>query len=328
MDNNKISEFIKKTNADHGANSVILGTGVRQQCDTFSTGSLLVDVATGIGGIPRGRMTEVFGPESSGKTTLAQHVVADAQKKGHRVLYIDSENAIDATYASHLGINLDELAISQPDTAEIGLAIALDAIESGAFGLVVVDSIAAMVPRVELEGQIGDAHMGVMARLMSQTLRKMTKPASSTNTAVLWINQVRSKIGVVYGDPNVTTGGRALNFYASMRIKMQRSTLQKDGTDVLGNTAKVQIVKNKLAAPFKECEPEIIYGEGFSKEAEIIDLAVDYGLLEKAGSWYSQGGLKIGQGKETVRQYLQHNPDKTLELEKQIRSNLGLPVGK
>jgi len=319
----KIELFVASTNKIDGENSVIFGNAARQKVDVISTRSLKIDQALGIGGIPKGRIVELYGGESSAKSSLALQVVAEAQSRGGAALYIDAENALDPVYATNLGVNLDEITFAQPDTAEKSLTLAKNGLECGAFDVVVIDSIAALVPRAMLEGDIGDAHVGVMARLMSQNLSKLANSAARTNTALLCINQTRSKIGVSYGDPTTTSGGAALRFYASIRVQMTRATLNKPGEEVLGNTVKVKVVKNKLAAPFKECEPEIIYGEGFSLEREILDFGEDAGLLEKSGSWYKINGNRI-QGREEARQFLLANPEIAKDLLTKIRESLGI----
>jgi len=324
MDNKKVADFISKTNKEIGANTVIMGNAQKVKVDVISTGSLKIDIATGIGGIPRGRIVEIFGQESSSKTTLALHSTANAQKAGGAVLYVDVEHALDPTYATNLHVNLEELAVSQPNNGEEALSIIKGGLEIGAFSLIVLDSVASLVPRVVFEGEVGDAHMGVLARLMSKVLPMFAKLAADSNTAVIFLNQVRSKIGVNYGSPFVTSGGDALKFYTSMRMQLSRSTLSKDGEDVLGNEIKVKVVKNKLAAPFKECTPEVIYGEGYSKESEIIDLGAEHDIIEKSGSWYSYKGERLGQGKDKVKQLLIGNPALSGEIEALIRQKLGV----
>jgi recombination protein RecA len=319
----KIELFVASTNKIDGENSVIFGNAARQKVDVISTRSLKIDQALGVGGIPKGRITEVFGGESSAKTTLCLHTVAEAQSRGGAALYIDAENALDPGYAKNLGIDLNEITFAQPDTAEKSLTIAKNGLDCGAFDIVVIDSIASLVPRAVLEGDIGDAHVGVMARLMSQNLSKLANSAARTNTALVCINQTRTMIGQSYGDPTTTTGGKALRFYTSVRIQMNRSVLNKSGDEVLGNTVKVKVIKNKLAAPFKECEPEIIYGEGFSLEREILDFGDELGFVEKSGSWYKINGERV-QGREEARQFLLANPGVTRELLLKIRESLGI----
>ena len=290
----------------------------------ISTGSLGLDIALGIGGLPRGRIVEVYGPESSGKTTLAQHVVAQAQKAGGKCAYIDAEHALDPGYAAKLGVNLDDLLIAQPDTGEQALEIADTLVRSGAIDVLVVDSVAALVPKAELEGEMGDSHVGLQARLMSQALRKLTASVARSNTLIIFINQLRMKIGVMFGNPETTTGGNALKFYASVRIEIRRGAQIKDKDETIGNNTTVKIVKNKVAPPFKTVEFDIIYGEGISKTGELIDLGVKAGLVEKSGAWFSYKGQRLGQGRENVKQYLKENPQIADEIEKQIRSNAGL----
>ena len=290
----------------------------------ISTGSLGLDIALGIGGLPRGRIVEVYGPESSGKTTLAQHVVAQAQKAGGKCAYIDAEHALDPGYAAKLGVNLDDLLIAQPDTGEQALEIADTLVRSGAIDVLVVDSVAALVPKAELEGEMGDSHVGLQARLMSQALRKLTASVARSNTLIIFINQLRMKIGVMFGNPETTTGGNALKFYASVRIEIRRGAQIKDKDETIGNNTTVKIVKNKVAPPFKTVEFDIIYGEGISKTGELIDLGVKAGLVEKSGAWFSYKGQRLGQGRENAKQYLKENPQIADEIEKQIRSNAGL----
>lgn len=290
----------------------------------ISTGSLGLDIALGIGGLPRGRIVEVYGPESSGKTTLAQHVVAQAQKLGGSCAYIDAEHALDPGYAAKLGVNLDDLLISQPDTGEQALEIADTLVRSGAIDVLVVDSVAALVPKAELEGEMGDAHVGLQARLMSQALRKLTASVARSNTLIIFINQLRMKIGVMFGNPETTTGGNALKFYASVRMEIRRGAQIKDKDETIGNNTTVKIVKNKVAPPFKTVEFDIIYGEGISKTGELIDLGVKANLIEKAGAWFSYKGQRLGQGRENVRTFLRENPKISDEIEQQIRSNAGL----
>lgn len=290
----------------------------------ISTGSLGLDIALGIGGLPRGRIIEVYGPESSGKTTLAQHVVAQAQKAGGKCAYIDAEHALDPGYAAKLGVNLDELLIAQPDTGEQALEIADTLVRSGAIDVLVIDSVAALVPKAELEGEMGDSHVGLQARLMSQALRKLTASVARSNTLIIFINQLRMKIGIMFGNPETTTGGNALKFYASVRMEIRRGAQIKDKDETIGNNTTVKIVKNKVAPPFKTVEFDIIYGEGISKTGELIDLGVKAGLVEKSGAWFSYKGQRLGQGRENAKQYLRDNPQVADEIETQIRSNAGL----
>lgn len=286
------------------------------------TGSLALDVALGIGGLPRGRVVEIYGPESSGKTTLALHVVAEAQKRGGEAAFIDAEHALDPYYAQALGVKIDDLLISQPDTGEQALEITEALVRSGAVDVVVVDSVAALVPRSEIEGEMGDSFVGLHARLMSQALRKLTGAIGKTETIVIFINQLREKVGVMYGNPEVTTGGRALKFYSSVRIDVRRIETIKNGTEMIGNRTRAKIVKNKLAPPFREAEFDIIYGQGIVHEGELVDLAVKLDLMQKSGSWFSMGEHRIGQGRDAAKRYLQENPDIAAKLEDDIRRNL------
>ena len=287
----------------------------------ISTGSLGLDLALGIGGLPKGRIVEIYGPESSGKTTLALHVVAEAQKQGGVCAYVDAEHALDPSYARKLGVNIDDLLISQPDTGEQALEIADTLVRSGTMSVLVVDSVAALVPKAELEGDMGDSHMGLQARLMSQALRKLTASVARTNTLVIFINQIRMKIGVMFGNPETTTGGNALKFYASVRMDIRRIGSIKDHEDVIGNQTRVKIVKNKVAPPFKTVDFDILYGEGVSKTGELLDLGIKAGMIEKAGAWFSYKGERIGQGRETARKFLKENPKIAEELEKTIRGH-------
>ena len=292
--------------------------------NVISTGCLSLDVALGVGGIPRGRIIEVFGPESSGKTTLALHIVAEAQKTGGYAAFIDAEHAMDPEYAKNLGINLDELLVSQPDSGEQSLEIAETLVRSGALDIIVIDSVAALVPRAELEGEMGDSHMGLQARLMSQALRKLTGTVSRSNTTVLFVNQIREKIGVMFGNPETTPGGRALKFYSSVRIDIRRITSLKEGSDIVGNRTRVKIVKNKVAPPFKSTEFDIMYGKGISKEGDIIDLAIKGDIIEKTGAWFSYGDMKIGQGRENAKHYLAENDDVYTEIIQKVRTFMGI----
>ena len=290
------------------------------------TGCLSLDVALGVGGVPKGRIIEIFGPESSGKTTLTLHIVAEAQKVGGYAAFIDAEHALDPEYAKNLGVNLDELLVSQPDSGEQSLEITETLVRSGALDVIVVDSVAALVPRAELEGEMGDSHMGLQARLMSQALRKLTGTVSRSNTTVIFVNQIREKIGVMFGNPETTPGGRALKFYSSVRMDIRRITSLKDGTDMVGNRTRVKVVKNKVAPPFKMTEFDIMYGKGISKEGDIIDLAIKGDIIEKTGAWFSYGDMKIGQGKENSKKYLSDNPDIYSEIIKKVKSFMGLDV--
>lgn len=290
------------------------------------TGALSLDIALGVGGIPRGRVVEIFGPESGGKTTLALHVVAEAQKEGGLAAFIDAEHALDVTYARRIGVNTDDLLISQPDTGEQALEIAEVLVRSGALDVLVVDSVAALVPRSELEGDMGDAQMGLQARLMSQALRKLTGSISRSKTSVIFINQLRMKIGTFFGNPETTTGGNALKFYSSMRLDIRKTAPIKIGQDVVGNRTRVKVVKNKVAPPFREAEFDIIFGDGISREGDLLDLAADNGIIEKAGAWYSYKGERIGQGRENVKAFLKENPDVASSVEGELRSKFGLPA--
>ncbi|HSC18550.1 MAG TPA: recombinase RecA [Rhizomicrobium sp.] len=294
------------------------------EADTVSTGSLGLDIALGIGGLPRGRVIEVYGPESSGKTTLALHAVAEAQKKGGIAAYIDAEHALDPIYARKLGVDVDELLISQPDTGEQALEITDTLVRSGGVDIVVIDSVAALTPKAELEGEMGDQLPGLQARLMSQALRKLTGSISRSNTIVLFINQIRMKIGIMFGNPETTTGGNALKFYASVRLDIRRIGSIKDRDEVVGNQTRVKVVKNKVAPPFKQVEFDIMYGKGVSKSGELLDLGVKAGAVEKSGSWFSYDGTRIGQGREAARNYLETNKDVAARIEAQIRQNAGL----
>ena len=290
--------------------------------DAISTGSLTLDMALGIGGLPRGRVVEIYGPESSGKTTLTLQVIAEAQRAGGTAAFVDAEHALDPAYAEKLGVNVDELLVSQPDTGEQALEIADMLVRSGAVDVVVVDSVAALTPKAEIEGEMGDSHVGLQARLMSQALRKLTANIKRTGTLVVFINQIRMKIGVMFGSPETTTGGNALKFYSSVRLDIRRIGAIKKGDEVVGNETRVKVVKNKMAPPFRQAEFEILYGEGISREGELIELGVKHGLVEKAGAWYSYDGERIGQGKDNVRQFLKENPDTAADLQAKLRDAL------
>ncbi|MDX1924613.1 MAG: recombinase RecA [Rickettsiaceae bacterium] len=305
-----------------GKGSVMkLGQRKAVDVEALSTGSLGLDIALGIGGLPKGRIIEIFGPESSGKTTLTLHAIAECQKKGGTCAFIDAEHALDPAYAKKLGVNIDELIISQPDTGEQALEIADTLVRSGAIDLVVVDSVAALTPKAEIEGEMGDSHMGLQARLMSQALRKLTASISRTNTIIIFINQIRMKIGVMFGSPETTTGGNALKFYASVRLDIRRIGSIKEKEDTVGNQTKVKVVKNKVSPPFKTVDFDIMYGYGISKEGEIIDLGVKLEIIEKSGSWFSYNDTRIGQGRENVKQYLKDNPHISNEIEQKIRQS-------
>ena len=299
-----------------------LGDDMHLNVSAISTGSISLDMATGIGGVPKGRIIEIYGPESSGKTTLALHVVAEAQKKGGRAAFIDAEHALDPVYARNLGVDVDELLVSQPDTGEQALEICDMLARSAALDVIVVDSVAALVPRAELEGDMGDSHVGLHARLMSQALRKITGTVNKTNTCVIFINQLREKVGIMFGNPEVTTGGRALKFYASMRMDVRKIESLKVGDNVVGNRTRVKIVKNKVAPPFKQVEFDIMYGKGISKAGDLLDCAANAGIIEKAGSWYSFEGERIGQGRENVKEYLNTHPEVMNRVEKLLLDSL------
>ena len=296
-----------------------LGDKVNERIDVISTGCLTLDIALGIGGIPRGRVIEIYGPESSGKTTVSLHIIAQAQKMGGTAAFIDAEHALDPTYAERLGVKLADLLVSQPDNGEQALEIAEALVRSGAVDVVIIDSVAALVPRAELEGEMGDAHVGLQARLMSQALRKLTGAISRSKTCIIFINQIREKVGVVFGNPETTSGGRALKFYASVRMEVRRGEALKQGPDQIGCRTKVKVVKNKVAPPFKQAEFDIMFGRGISKEGNLLDIAADMKLVGKTGSWYSYNGERIGQGRENAKEYLRANPEICAELERKIR---------
>ena len=305
---------------NYGKGSIMrLGENLGVMVESIPTGSLSLDLALGIGGLPKGRIIEVYGPESSGKTTLALHVVAEAQKRGGEVAFIDAEHALDPTYARALGVDIDSMLISQPDTGEQGLEICEALVRSGALDVIVVDSVAALVPRAEIEGDMGDAHVGLLARLMSQALRKLAGSIAKTNCLVIFINQIRDKIGVIYGSSETTTGGRALKFFASVRLDIRRTETLKNGGEIMGNHTRVKVVKNKVAPPFREAEFDIMYGEGISHNGELVDLGVKYDLVQKSGSWYSIGDERIGQGRDNAKNYLRDNPEAAEALEAAIR---------
>jgi recombination protein RecA len=310
---------------DHGEGAIMrLGESKRQDVRTISTGAITLDIATGIGGVPRGRIVEIFGPESSGKTTLTLHIVAEAQKAGGTAVFIDAEHAMDPVYAKRLGVNVDELLISQPDSAEEALQIADTLVRSGAVDVIVVDSVAALAPRAELEGEMGDAHVGLQARLMSQALRKLTALLSKSNTCAIFINQIREKIGVMFGNPEVTPGGRALKFYASMRLDIRRIEAIKNGELNVGNKVRVKVVKNKTAQPFREGLFDIIFGEGISREGALIDKAVDMEIIDKSGTWLSYGENKIGQGRDAAKTFLKEHPEIMSQIERKVLVKAGL----
>jgi recombination protein RecA len=293
---------------------------------SISTGSIGVDAALGVGGVPRGRAIEIFGPESSGKTTLSLHIIAEAQRLGGLAAFIDAEHALDAEYARKLGVDVDNLLVSQPDSGEQALEITEVLVRSGAIDVIVIDSVAALVPRAELEGEMGDSHVGLHARLMSQALRKLTGIVSKSKTCLIFINQIREKIGVMFGNPETTTGGRALKFYSSVRLDIRRTTQIKEGEDVVGSRVKVKVVKNKVAAPFRQAEFDVGYGEGISKTGELIDIGIEHKIVEKSGSWFSYGDIRLGQGRENAKQFVKENPDLSAEIEHKVRRALGIGV--
>ena len=305
-----------------GKGSVMkLGDHEQREIDTISSGSLSLDIALGIGGYPKGRIIEIYGPESSGKTTFALHAIAEAQKLGGRAAFIDAEHALDPTYAAKIGVNINELLLSQPDNGEQALEICEALVRSGAISVIVIDSVAALVPQAEIEGEMGDSHVGLQARLMSQALRKLSGAINKTNTIAIFINQLREKVGVMFGNPETTTGGRALKFYSSIRLDIRRAEQIKDGNNIIGNKTAIKVVKNKMAPPFKSCNVDIMYGEGVSKEGEIVDLASEAGIIEKSGAWYSYNGEKLGQGKENVKELLKTNLALCNELEEKTREH-------
>jgi recombination protein RecA len=328
MDKEKaVESAITQIERQFGKGSIMkLGGKAIVLVPAIPTGSLALDKALGIGGIPRGRVTEIYGPESSGKTTLALHVVAEAQKQGGIAAFIDAEHALDTAYAKKLGVNCDELLVSQPDTGEQALEIADMLVRSGAIDVLVIDSVAALVPRAEIEGEMGDSHMGLQARLMSQALRKLTGTISKTSTSVVFINQIRMKIGVMFGNPETTTGGNALKFYSSVRIEIRRMAAIKDGQEVMGNRTKAKVVKNKMAPPFRDAEFDIMYGEGISSTGELLDIGVEANVIEKSGSWYSYEGERIGQGRENVKKFFKENPDLFNRLMERVKAAIGLVV--
>ena len=326
MDKNKaLDAALSQIERSFGKGSIMkLGAGEALEIEAVSTGSLGLDIALGIGGLPRGRVIEIYGPESSGKTTLALHTIAEAQKKGGICAFVDAEHALDPIYARKLGVNVDELLVSQPDAGEQALEIADTLVRSGAVDVLVVDSVAALTPRAELEGEMGDSLPGMQARLMSQALRKLTASISKSNTMVIFINQIRLKIGVMFGNPETTTGGNALKFYASVRLDIRRIGAIKDREEVVGNQTRVKVVKNKVAPPFRQVEFDIMYGEGVSKMGELIDLGVKAGIVEKSGAWFSYDSQRLGQGRENAKQFMRDNPDIADEIEAAIRQNAGL----
>ncbi|WP_173576951.1 recombinase RecA [Acetobacter fallax] len=326
MDKTKALEgALSQIERSFGKGSVMrLGQRPKEEADCISTGSLGLDIALGIGGLPRGRIVEIYGPESSGKTTLALHAIAEAQKKGGTCAFIDAEHALDPGYARKLGVNIDDLLISQPDAGEQALEIADTLVRSGAIDVLVVDSVAALVPRAELEGDMGDTHVGLHARLMSQALRKLTGTVSRSNTLLIFLNQIRLKIGVMFGNPETTTGGNALKFYASVRLDIRRIGAIKDKDEVTGNQTRVKVVKNKMAPPFRQVEFDIMYGEGISKMGELVDLGVKAGVVEKSGAWFSCDSQRIGQGRENAKNFLREHPEMAQEIERKVRAQAGI----
>ncbi|CDR76992.1 recombinase RecA [Lactobacillus delbrueckii subsp. lactis] len=316
---------LKKIEKNFGKGAVMrMGEKVDTQISTVPSGSLALDAALGVGGYPRGRIVEIYGPESSGKTTVALHAVAEVQKRGGTAAYIDAENAMDPAYAEALGVDIDQLILSQPNTGEEGLQIADTLISSGAIDIVVVDSVAALVPRAEIEGEMGDSHVGLQARLMSQALRKLSGTIAKTKTIAIFINQIREKVGVMFGNPETTPGGRALKFYSTIRLEVRRAEQIKQSTNVIGNRVKIKVVKNKVAPPFKVAEVDIMYGQGISQSGELLDMAADQDIVDKAGAWYSYHGEKIGQGRENAKQYLEEHPDVSEDIQTQVRKAYGI----
>ncbi|WP_026825830.1 MULTISPECIES: recombinase RecA [Exiguobacterium] len=316
---------LRQIEKQFGKGSIMrLGENTDQQVSVIPSGSIALDVALGAGGYPRGRVIEVYGPESSGKTTVALHAIAEVQKRGGQAAFVDAEHALDPKYAKNLGVNIDELLLSQPDTGEQALEIAEALVRSGAVDILVVDSVAALVPKAEIEGEMGDSHVGLQARLMSQALRKLSGATNKSKTIVIFINQIREKIGIMFGNPETTPGGRALKFYSSVRLEVRRAETLKQGQDMVGNRTKIKIVKNKIAPPFKTAEVDIMYGEGISREGELIDIGADLDIVQKSGAWYSFNEERLGQGRENAKQYMKENPAIAAEVERQIRDHYGL----
>jgi recombination protein RecA len=326
MDRDKALEMaLSQIEKAHGKGSVMkMGEKTTMDIETISTGALALDLALGVGGLPRGRVVEIFGPEASGKSTLATHVVAEAQRNGGICAYIDAEHAMDPTYARAIGVDVDELLISQPDTGEQALEITDTLVRSGAVDVIVIDSVAALTPRAEIEGEMGDTHVGLQARLMSQALRKLTANIHKTQTICIFINQLREKIGVMFGSPETTPGGRALKFYSSVRLDIRRIEALKDGVEVVGNRTRVKVVKNKVAAPFRQAEFDIMYGQGISAEGSLLDIGVDLGLVKKSGAWYTYEGEQLGQGRENSKAFLHDNPEIMVEVDERIRAQVGI----
>lgn len=324
-----LDQVLEDIEKQFGKGSVMkLGENEHRNIDVIPSGSLSLDINLGIGGYPKGRIIEIYGPESSGKTTFALHAIAEAQKAGGRAAFIDAEHALDPQYAAKIGVNIDDLLLSQPDNGEQALEICEALVRSGAISIIVIDSVAALVPQAEIEGEMGDSHVGLQARLMSQALRKLSGVISKTNTIAIFINQLREKVGVMFGNPETTPGGRALKFYSSVRLEIRRSEQIKNGTDVIGNKTNVKVVKNKMAPPFKNCVVDIMYGEGVSKEGELVDLASEAKIIEKSGAWYSYNGEKLGQGKENVKELFKTNTKLRDEIEKKVRAHYDIEINK
>ena len=328
-----LEQVMKDIEKQFGKGAVMkLGEHAHQKVEVISSGSITLDTALGIGGYPKGRIIEIYGPESSGKTTFALHAIAEAQKKGGKAAFIDAEHALDPVYASKLGVDISDLLLSQPDNGEQALEICEALVRSGAISIIVIDSVAALVPQAEIEGEMGDSHVGLQARLMSQALRKLSGIINKTNTVAIFINQLREKVGIMFGNPEVTPGGRALKFYSSVRLEIRRGEQIKLGTDIIGNKANIKVVKNKMAPPFKTCSVDIMYGTGISKYGELVDLGAQANVLEKSGAWYSYNGEKIGQGKENVKEWLKNNPEETKKIATEVRkffaTNDALEIGK